>query len=163
TTFINGTVQRMAAPGAFNPFNPFNQDISDGSRARLAEFGNRIIRNRTEAGLFSTGLKAENLGGHWNLDGNFTYSTIRDRARDRMNSASRFNEIIDANAAIFKPASGSYVGTSTPYNPFGYYRNPIASNSALAEYATVFVREQNESALTQLSVVASTGDLWKWP
>src|SRR5207244_307040 len=109
TQFVNGTVQRLAAPGALNPFNPFNQDISDGSRGRLAEFGNRILRDETEAVLFTTGVKGENIAGHWNVDTSVTYSSIRDRARDRMSSASRFNEIVNANAAIFDPRNSRYV------------------------------------------------------
>src|SRR5438128_11525446 len=34
---------------AFNPFNPFQQIISGGTRARLAEFGNRLFDNETDA------------------------------------------------------------------------------------------------------------------
>ena len=50
---------RIALPGeiatnvpvdAFNPFNPFNQIISGGSRARLAEFGNRLFDNTAMPG-----------------------------------------------------------------------------------------------------------------
>src|SRR5207253_1535303 len=41
-------------PGAFNPFNPFNQIISGGTRARLAEFGNRKFDNESDAYIGTT-------------------------------------------------------------------------------------------------------------
>jgi iron complex outermembrane recepter protein len=160
TRYINGTVQRLAAPGASNPFNPFNQDIADGSRGRLSEFGNRIIRNETDAVMATAGIKGENLLGRWNFDGSFSYSSIRDQTNHRLNSATRFNELVNARSPIFDPRSSSYIGTSTPYNPFGYYRNPIAANAALAEYARVTVKDTNESTLGQVNVVVSTGDLF---
>lgn len=163
TQIVNGLVQRLAAPGATNPFNPYNQDIAGSSKARLAEFGNRIIRNETDAALFSTGLKAENVAGHWNLDASVSYSSIRDHSRSTMNSASRFNQILNANSPIFDARSSSYVGTSTPYNPFGYYRNPIAANSLLADYDRVVAKDDNESVLGQFNFVAATADLWKMP
>lgn len=163
TAFINGTVQRLAAPTAVNPFNPFNQDIADGSRGRLSEFGNRIIRNETDAAMLAVGIKGENVLEKWNFDASFSYSSIRDQTRHRMHSASRFNEIVNANSAIFDPRSTSYVGTSVPYNPFGYYRNPIAANAALAERVRITVRDVNESTLGQLSAFVSTRDLFKLP
>src|SRR6266850_8066795 len=36
---------------AFNPFNPFEQIISGATRARLADFGNRLFDNETDAWL----------------------------------------------------------------------------------------------------------------
>jgi iron complex outermembrane receptor protein len=163
TAFINGTVQRLAAPGAVNPFNPFNQDIADGSRGRLTEFGNRVIRNETDATMIAVGLKGENVLEKWNFDASFSYSSIEDQTRHRMHSATRFNEIVNANSPIFDSRSSSYVGTSVPYNPFGYYRNPIAANAALAERAGITVRDVNESSLAQLSAVVSTRDLFRLP
>ena len=41
---------------AFNPFNPFGQIISGGSRARLAEFGNRKIDSDVDAFLSTLGI-----------------------------------------------------------------------------------------------------------
>jgi iron complex outermembrane receptor protein len=163
TAFINGTVQRLAAPTAVNPFNPFNQDIADGSRGRLSEFGNRIIRNETDAAMLAVGIKGENVLEKWNFDASFSYSSIKDQTRNRMHSATRFNEIVNASSAIFDPRSASYIGTSVPYNPFGYYRNPIAANAALAERVGITVRDVNESTLGQLSAVVSTRDLFKLP
>ena len=163
TKIVNGVVQRIATAGAFNPYNPFNQDIADGSRGRLAEFGNRIIRSETEAVLAAAGIKGENIAGKWNFDGSFSYSSIRDGNRNRMSSASRFNEVVNANSPAFDPRSSAYVGTTTPYNPFGYYLNPVATNAALADYATVTVRDTNMSSLAQLSLIGSTRELLMLP
>lgn len=163
TRVVNGTVQRLAAPGAFNPFNPFNQDIADDSRGRLFEFGNRIIRNATDAILFATGLRGENVAGKWNFDGSFSYSSIRDHTSSRLDSASRFNEAVNANSPIFNPRSPSYIGTTTPYNPFGYFRNPAAVHPAIVNHVRVTVRDENESTLGQLHAVVSTRDLFKLP
>jgi outer membrane receptor protein involved in Fe transport len=160
TRIANGTAQRLAAPGAVNPFNPFNQDISDSSRGRLVEFGNRVVRGETDALMASIGLKGENIAGKWNFDGSYNFSLIRDHTRSTMTSATRFNELVNANSPIFNPASGSFVGTRTPYNPFGYYGVPIESNAALAEYARVVVRDFNQSSLGQFTGVISTRDLF---
>ncbi len=161
TKIVRGVVQRLAAPGAFNPFNPFNQDLADGSRLRLAEFGNRILRNQTEAALFTAGLKAERIAGKWNYDASFSFSSIRDRTRNTMNSASRFNEIVNAASPLFDPRSGSYLGTGVPYNPFGYYRNPPAGNARVVEYGRVTVRDDHRSTLGQVNVVGSTAELFR--
>lgn len=163
TQFVNGTAQRLAAPGAFNPNNPFNQDIADGSRGRLTEFGNRIIRNRTDAVMATAGLKGENIAGRWNFDGSFSYSAIRDRTRNSLVSASRFNDIVNANSPILNRTSSAFIGTTTPYNPFGYYKVPIAANAAATDYARVTVQDTNESTLAQFSAVLSTSDLFKFP
>ena len=163
TQIVNGTAQRLAAPGAFNPFNPFNQDIADGSRARLAEFGNRTTRSRTEAFLFSTGVRGENVAGRWNLEAAFSYSSVADDTRSRQVSASRFNELLNAASPLFDPRQPAYLGTTAPYNPFGYYRQPIPGNRALAEYGGFEVRHRDRSSLAHVSAVASTADLFKLP
>ena len=161
TRFVNGTVQRLAPAGATNVFNPFNQDIAGDSRGRLADFGNRIIHNEIEARMATAGIKGENVLEKWNFDASYSYSSIRDETRNRLNSASRFNEMVNGSSPIFDPRSSTYVGTTTPYNPFGYYRNPIAGNAALEPYARVTVRDENESSLGQFSAVVSTRDLFK--
>lgn len=163
TQIVNGRVQRLAAPGAVNPFNPFNQDIADTSRARLAEFGNRILRNETDAVMFTGGVRGENVLDRWNFDASFSYSSIADHTRQRLNSATRFNEMVNANSPIFDPRSPAYAGTTTPYNPFGYYRNPIPGNAALIDFGRVTVKDESESTLGQVNFVASTGDLWRLP
>ncbi|MGH7956936.1 MAG: TonB-dependent receptor domain-containing protein, partial [Opitutaceae bacterium] len=160
TRLVNGTAQRLAAAGAANPFNPFNQDISDGSRGRLVEFGNRVVRNETDALMASLGFKGENIAGKWNFDGSFNYSVIRDHTRSTMASASRFNELVNANSPIFNPGSSSFIGSTTPYNPFGYHAVPIANNSAVADYGRIVVKDFNESSLAQFTAVVSTRDLF---
>ena len=163
TQIINGTAQRLAPAGAYNPFNPFNQDIADGSRARLTEFGNRINETEIEAFMFNTGIKAENIASRWNFEVGFSFSSIEDQTRSQMTSASRFNDLLNANSPIFDPRSSDYVGTSTPYNPFGYYRDPIPGNAALADYGRVRLRHDDRSTLGQLSFVVSTAELFKLP
>ena len=133
TQVINGTAQRLAPAGAVNTFNPFNQDIADTTRARLAEFGNRVIRDTTDALMFTSGIKADNIAGKWNFDASFSFSSIEDHRRAPQVSATRFNQLVNANSPIFDPRSSSYIGTTTPYNPFGYYRNPIGSNAGAGE------------------------------
>ncbi len=163
TRFVNGTAQRLAVAGASNPFNPFNQDIAGGTRARFAEFGNRIFRNETDAFLFSSGLKGENIMDKWNADLSFTYSSIRDTSRNTLNSSSAFNRILNANDTFFQPGSSSFSGTTTPYNPFGFFRNPIASNALVTDLAKVIVKDVNESTLGQVQFVAATGELFNLP
>lgn len=159
TRFVNGTAQRLAVAGAFNPFNPFNQDIAGGTRARFAEFGNRIFRNQTDAFMIATGVKGENIMDKWNVDLNFSYSAIRDTSRNTLNSSSAFNRIMNQNDSYFRPGSGDFAGTTTPYNPFGYFRNPIASNRLVTGLAKFDVKDVNESTLGSASFVAATGDL----
>jgi len=163
TRFVNGTAQRLAVSGAFNPFNPFNQDIAGGTRARFAEFGNRIFRNQTDAFMIATGVKGENIMDKWNADLTFSYSAIRDTSRNTLNSSSAFNRIMNQNDSFFRPGSGDFANTTTPYNPFGYYRNPIASNRLVTDLAKFDVKDVNESTLGALNFVAATGDLMSLP
>ncbi|PYI56095.1 MAG: hypothetical protein DMC62_02510 [Verrucomicrobia bacterium] len=66
------------SPTAFNPFNPFEQIISGGSRARLADFGNRLIDNENIAERFTVGVKGDKLfNGTWGYDAGFMYSQIQ--------------------------------------------------------------------------------------
>src|SRR5207248_596951 len=63
---------------AFNPFNPFEQIISGGTRARLAEFGNRLFDNETDAWLSTIGIKGDKLfNGSWGYDAGFRYSQLK--------------------------------------------------------------------------------------
>ena len=62
---------------AFNPFNPFNQIISGGTRARIFDFGNRLIDTENEAWLATIGVKGDKVfGSNWGYDGAFRYSQI---------------------------------------------------------------------------------------
>ncbi len=163
TKFINGTVQRAAPAGAFNPFNPFNQDISGGSRARFAEFGNRIYRNQTTAFAFTTGLKADRILGNWNADLSFSYSSIEDNSRNTLNSSSLWNRLVNAADPFFNASSADYTGQTTPYNPFGYYRVPIATNQSLVEFDKVDVKDYNKSDLGGVNFIFANGDLMELP
>src|SRR6266513_1094644 len=123
---------------AFNPFNPFQQIISGGSRARLAEFGNRLFDNETDAWLSTVGVKGDKLfDGSWGYDAAFRYSQILNISRTQDVNVVRFNQIMNANDAIFNPASSVLIGTTIPYNPFGQpLAHPIAANAATIDYAT---------------------------
>ncbi|HYC72123.1 MAG TPA: TonB-dependent receptor [Opitutaceae bacterium] len=154
---------RTAAAGAFNPFNPFNQDISGTSRIRLAEFGNRVFHNRNTAFSVTGGLRSEGIMDKWNLDAGVRYGQIENNLRAKLISTSRFLRILNAADPIFNPASPSYIGTTVPYNPFGYYRNPIASNSIPVDFATHYQRDENRSRLLQANFLLNTGSLFAMP
>ena len=136
---------RSAAIGAYNPFNPFNQDLSGASRARLAEFGNRIYREDTDSMLLTLGLKTDSFINDWSLDMGLRYSRIDTASNDTLVSISRLNRLMDANDSIFDPSASDYIGTTTPYNPFGYYKNPIPNNELVVPFAQVNLHNLNES------------------
>jgi outer membrane receptor protein involved in Fe transport len=154
---------RVAPAGAFNPFNPFNQDITGGSRARLAEFGNRIFRNQTDALLITAGIKGENIAGKWNFDSGYTHSSIRDTSLNTLVSSSRFNRLMNANDSFFQPGSADYLGTTQPYNPFGYYQVSIPNNEKVVGAAKINTKDLNESKLNMVNAVISTGSLLDLP
>ncbi len=78
-------------PGAYNPFNPFNQIISGGTRARLAEFGNRLFDNESDAYLATLGFRGDKLfNGTWGYDAGFRYSQIKNTTTGTQVSISRF-------------------------------------------------------------------------
>jgi len=88
---------------AFNPFNPFQQIISGGTRARLAEFGNRLFDNETDAWLSTIGVKGDKLfDGTWGYDAGFRYSQLKNVQTGQQVSISRFNQILNQNDAIFQ-------------------------------------------------------------
>lgn len=153
--------QRTAAEGAYNPFNPFNQDFSGGTRARLAEFGNRIYRDTNDALNATLGLKSDVLFGNWNLDASLSYSSIKNTTRNTLVSISKFNRLNNAADPIFDPESDEYIGTTIPYNPFGYYRNEIENNQLIASYAKVDLKDTNESSLYGSQLVLSNSDLFR--
>lgn len=151
---------RTAAPGAYNPFNPFNQDISGGSRTRLSEWGNRVFEIRNTAVAGTAGIRADNLLGKWNFDAGVRYGEVEDDMRIKLISTSRFLQILNAADPIFNPASPNYIGTTIPYNPFGYYKNPIASNQAAVDYATHYQHDENRSRLFQATFLLNTTELF---
>ena len=152
-------------PGAYNPFNPFEQIISGGSRARLAEFGNRLFDNETDAFLATLGFKGDKLfNGTWGYDFGGRYSQIKNTTTGSQVSSSRFNRILNQADPIFNPTSSQYIGTTVAFNPFGDYRSaPIASNAASVDYATIHPVDRDETKLATVDGSIYTTDLFDLP
>ena len=154
---------RAAVAGAYNPFNPFNIDITGGTKFRLADFGNRIIDYDTDSFLATAGMKMTDIFGNWNLDFGTRYSQVASHENAKLVSNSRFNQIVNANDPIFDPASSVYIGTTIPYDPFGYAGAPIATNAPSIAYATVYVKDQDTSQLRNPFATFSTSSLFDLP
>ena len=136
---------------AFNPFNPFEQIISGSTRARLSDFGNRLFDNETDAWLTTLGVKGDKLfDGTWGYDTGFRYSQLKNVQTGQQVSASRFNRVLNAADPIFDPTSPQFIGTTTPFNPFGDYRVPIAANDATVNFARVHPKDEDTSKLWTL-------------
>jgi len=149
---------------AFNPFNPFDQIISGGTRARLAEFGNRLFDNETDAWLSTIGIKGDKLfDGTWGYDAGFRYSQLKNTVTGTQVSASRFNRILNQADPIFDPTSPQFIGTTTAFNPFGDFRAPIASNEATVNFARVHPKDEDTSKLATLDASMYTTALFNLP
>jgi outer membrane receptor protein involved in Fe transport len=151
-------------PGAFNPFNPFNQIISGGTRARLAEFGNRLFDNESEAWMATFGFRGDKLfNGTWGYDTGFRYSQIKNTTTGTQVSISRFNRILNQADPIFNPNSPEYIGTTVAFNPFGDFRVPIPSNDASVEFARVHPVDIDTSKLATIDATIYTTALFDLP
>jgi iron complex outermembrane receptor protein len=151
-------------PGAFNPFNPFNQIISGGTRARLAEFGNRLFDNESDAFLGTLGFRGDKLiNGTWGYDAGFRYSQIKNTTTGTQVSISRFNRIVNQADPIFDPNSSEYIGTTVAFNPFGDFRVPIPSNQGSIEFARIHPKDTDTSKLATLDATIYTTDLFDLP
>ena len=151
-------------PGAFNPFNPFNQIISGGTRARLAEFGNRLFDRETDAFLTTLGVKGDKLfDGNWGYDAGFRYSEVKNTLTGTQVSATAFNRILNQADPIFDPTSAQFIGTTVAFNPFGDYRVPIASNAASLAFATVHPTDIDISKLATMDATMYTTALFNLP
>src|SRR5438128_11174140 len=149
---------------AFNPFNPFQQIISGGTRARLAEFGNRLFDNETDAWLSTVGIRGDKLfDGTWGYDAAFRYSQLKNTVTGQQVSASRFNQILNQADPIFDPTSSQFIGTTVAFNPFGVYRAPIPSNEATVEFARVHPKDEDTSKLATLDATIYTTALFNLP
>jgi outer membrane receptor protein involved in Fe transport len=149
---------------AFNPFNPFNQIISVGTRARLADFGNRLIDNENFAYLATLGVRGDKLfDGSWGYDAGARYSEIYDISQIQDVNVIRFNRVMNANDTIFDPNSAQFIGTTVPYNPFGSFKRPPASNGPTLAYATLYRRDLNISKEFTLDANVYTTDLFDLP
>src|SRR5947208_15240112 len=159
------TIAETGMPAdAFNPFNPFEQIISGGSRARSFAYGNRLFDNENIAELFTVGVKGDKLfNGSWGYDGAFRYSQIQYTSEFRNVSVSRFNRILNAADSIFNPTKPDFIGTTIPYNPFGDFRVPIATNQPLIDFAIIHARDLNTSKLATLDLNIYTTDLFDLP
>src|SRR5207302_259966 len=149
---------------AFNPFNPFEQIISGGTRARLAEFGNRLFDNETDAWLSTIGIKGDKLfDGTWGYDAGFRYSQLKNTQTGTQVSASRFNRILNQADPIFDPTSPQFIGTTVAFNPFGDFRVPIPSNQSTVEFARVHPKDEDTSKLATLDASMYTTALFNLP
>src|SRR5437773_1672881 len=147
--------------GAFNPFNPFQQIISGGTRARFADFGNRIIDNENIAERFTVGVKGDKLfNGTWGYDAGFMYSQIEQISSFQGVNSVRYEQILNANDPLFNPTSATFIGQTTPYNPFNDFSVPIASNQPLLEFAMLHSRDLFTSKLATLDLNIYTTDLF---
>ena len=160
-----GEVQTLTPADAFNPFNPFNQIISGGTRARIFDFGNRLIDTENEAWLSTIGVKGDKvLGTNWGYDGAFRYSQIYTISQIQTASASRFNRTLNAADPIFDPNSPDFIGTTIPYNPFTSFNQPtFASNIPSILFARANIRDLTKSALTTADLHFYTTDLFEMP
>jgi iron complex outermembrane receptor protein len=159
-----GENQTNVPANAFNPFNPFNQILSGGGRARLAEFGNRLIDTTSNAFLATLGVKGDKLfDGNWGYDAGFRYSEIENDSTQRQVSVTKYNRILNAADPIFDPTSDQFIGTTTPYNPFGDFRRPIPTNAIPVAFATVHPKDIDISKLTELDLNIYTTELFKLP
>ena len=158
------TAETGMPPDAYNPFNPFEQIISGDTMARLADFGNRLVEEENIAELFTVGVKGDRLfNGSWGYDGAFRYSQIQNTSELRNVSVSRFNRILNAADSIFNPTKPDFIGTSIPYNPFGDFRVPIATNQPLIDFAIIHARDLITSKLATLDLNIYTTDLFDLP
>src|SRR5207249_7724288 len=150
--------------GAFNPFNPFQQIISGGTRARFADFGNRLIDNENVAERFVVGVKGDKLfNGTWGYDGGFMYSQEVQYSKFQGVDGPRFERILNANDSLFNPTSTDFIGQTIPYNPFNDFRVPIATNVPLINFATLHRRDLLTSKLATLDLNIYTTDLFDLP
>ena len=154
---------RAAVTGAFNPFNPFNMDLTGGTKARLAEFGNRILKDFTDNFVITGGVRIDGIADKWNLDAGYRYNLIQNKTDYKLISSTRFNQINNANDPIFNRNSPSFVGTTTPYNPFGYFANPIPNNAKLVDFATIHQVNQFTGTMGLFTAVLSTDEFFSLP
>jgi len=164
-----GEVQTPTPPDAFNPFNPFNQIIAGGTRARIFDFGNRLVDTENEAYLATVGVRGDKVfGSNWGYEGAFRYSQIYTIAQIQTASASRFNRIMNAADSIHVPGSSDFIGTTVPYNPFTDFNVPLTGTAFQDQlknilFARANVRDLTKSALTTADFRVYTTDLFELP
>ncbi len=157
------------AAGAYNPYNPFNQDLEGTSRIRLEEFGLRTSDSVTDAFFTTWALEARDLeiaGRTWGFDAGMRYSMVDSSTESRFVSKSLINRLMNAADPWFDPGSDVFLGTTTPYNPFGaseadgFYSE---NNRMIAGNARVTLKNEATSDLFVGFLDAFSGDIYSLP
>jgi iron complex outermembrane receptor protein len=164
--FGGPTYAEVGAPvGAYNPFNPFEQIISGGTRARIFDFGNRLIDNENIAERFTVGVKGDKLfNGTWGYDGAFVYSQIEQISKFQGININRFEQILNANDPLFNPTSSSFIGQTVPFNPFVDSQHvTFPTNQPLTDYARLNTKDLFTSKLATLDLNIYTTELFDLP
>jgi iron complex outermembrane receptor protein len=71
--------------------------------------------------------------------------------------------VLNAADPIFDPGSSQYIGTTVPYNPFGDYRAPIATNRKLIDYVIAETAECDLGTLATFDFNIYTTALFRLP
>src|SRR6266700_2014778 len=153
------------SPTAFNPFNPFEEILSGGTRARIFDFGDRLVDNENIAERFTVGVKGDKLfNGTWGYDAGFMYSQIEQISRFQGINIPHFQEILNAADTIFDPASSEFIGQTIPYNPMVDSQHvTFPSNLPLIDFARLHTRDLFTSKLATLDLNIYTTDLFDLP
>src|SRR5438034_1471620 len=153
------------SPSAFNPFNPFEQIISGSTTARIFDFGDRFVDNENIAERFTIGAKGDKLfNGTWGYDGAFMYSQVQQISKFQGENILRFSQILNQNDPLFNPTSSSFIGQTTPFNPFGdAFHVPNPTNAPLIDFARLNSRDLFTSKLATLDLNIYTTDLFDLP
>src|SRR5438552_4254390 len=152
-------------PTAFNPFNPFEQIISGRTRARIFDFGDRLVDNENVAERFTVGVKGDKLSnGTWGYDGAFVYSQIEQISRFQGENILRFERILNAADPLFDPTSSEFIGQTIPYNPMADTQHvTFPSNLPLIDFARLHTKDLFTSKLATLDLNIYTTDLFDLP
>jgi iron complex outermembrane receptor protein len=153
------------SPDAFNPFNPFEQIISGDTRARIFDFGDRLVDNENIAERFTVGVKGDKLfNGTWGYDGAFMYSQIEQISQLQGENIPRFERILNAADPLFDPTSSEFIGQTIPFNPMVDSQHvTFPSNLPLIDFARLHTKDLFTSKLATLDLNIYTTDLFDLP
>jgi iron complex outermembrane receptor protein len=153
------------SPSAFNPFNPFEQIISGDTRARIFDFGDRLVDNENIAERFTVGVKGDKLfNGTWGYDGAFMYSQIEQISQLQGENIPRFERILNAADPLFDPTSSEFIGQTIPFNPMVDSQHvTFPSNLSLIDFARLHTKDLFTSKLATLDLNIYTTDLFDLP
>jgi outer membrane receptor protein involved in Fe transport len=123
-----------------------------------------LFDNNTDAYLATVGIKGDKLfDGNWGYDAGFRYSEVKSVQTGDQVSISKFNRILNAADPIYDPNSSQFIGTTVPFNPFGDFHVPIASNQAAVAFATVKPKDLDTSKLWTIDGSIYTTSLFELP